>query len=141
MTAYNVAYQGRYPVPREKCYDVTVTGSFATTTLNINDTYKFCFIPANCLLIAIGLQFPDMDSNGSPLLTWDLGDSVSATQYLSASTGGQAAGSVIGTGVPNHYTADDNLILKVHAAAATAVEGTIYFAVSYVLDYDGNPFH
>ena len=139
MTAYTVGNFGRYSPVRAKEYDVNVTGSFATTTLGLNDTYTFCFIPAGATVVSVGLQFPAMDTNVTPLLTWDLGDTAnSATQYLSANTTGRAAGSVIGTGVPLYYSADDNLILKVHAAAATGVQGTIRFAVSFVLD--GNPY-
>ena len=134
MTAYTVAYGGRYTPTRSKQMDVNLNPTWTTTTLSLNDTYTFCFIPAGAMLVGLGGVFPDMDTNGSPLLTWDLGDSASATRFLSASTIGQFAGSVLATGTPYYYSADDNLVLKVHAASATAVQGLIRMWVAYVLD-------
>lgn len=137
MTAYNTGFFGRYTPVRAKTFDVSIVVPVKSTTLVAGDTYTFCFIPAFAVITALGAYFPQMDTNVTPLLTWDLGDSGSATRFLSASTGGQVAGGIVATGVPYRYSADDNLVLKVHASAATAAQGTVYLTVSYVLD--GNP--
>lgn len=93
----------------------------------INDTVKLCKIPGNArngvILLDILLNVPDLDTATG--VTLDLGDGGSATRYLSASTTGQAAGtltsgSMITASIPHLYTADDYLILTIHAAPTTS---------------------
>ena len=135
-TAYTVANFGRYTPVREKQFDINLICSFTTLSLIANDTWKFCFIPAFATICSLGVIFPDMDTNVSPVVTFDLGDTGSATRFLSGNTTAQNGGSVIATGIPYRYTADDQLILKLHTAPAPsdAVNGTIYVAVGFVLD-------
>ena len=136
MTAYNVGFYSVYEPVRSRQMDIVLTPSWTPTTLAINDTYTFCWIPAGATLISVGFIFGAMDTNVTPLLSFDLGDSSSATKYFTADTTGRAGGSLT-TSVsttPVYYSAADNLVLKVHAAAATAALVVIRTYVNYSLD-------
>lgn len=135
-TANNVAFESRYAPVRFRQMDILLTPTWTPIDLLINTTYTFCFIPAGAMVVAIGFVFGAMDINITPLLSFDLGDSGSATRYLSADTTARAGGSITtSTSVtPYYYSADDNLVLKVHAGAATAALLAIRAYVNYSLD-------
>lgn len=111
---------------------VTCAAAPATT-----DTINFGYLPANARVLASTIEATDMDTNGAPTLTLNVGDSGSATRLFSASTVGQAgtastALAVAGNGYK--YTAK-TLITGVAANnAATGAAGTIYLTVFYTVD-------
>lgn len=135
-TTYSVGESARFAPVREKQFDANLVIAITPTTLALNDIYKFCFIPANSMLVGIGIDFSAgaWDTNVAPTLTLSLGDSGSATRFLNASTVGQGTSAAIGTGIPRFYTADDQLQLKLNAAAATASFTVARLFVSFVLD-------
>lgn len=54
----------------------TVQGTIALATTNVDevgDTVLLCEVPGNASIVSIRLASDDLDSNGTPTLTWDLG--------------------------------------------------------------------
>lgn len=105
-----------------------------TTALALNDIITGPNIPAGCFLDNVKIDVGQLDSNGSPLITLDVGISGTAQKFLAASTvaqaGGIAGAAVAGT-VGYSPTTDTAVLVKVHAAAATAKAGTIVISVTY----------
>jgi hypothetical protein len=123
---------------REEPVGITVVQStFAiTAAFVINDVVKFLTVPAGVYITDIKLDVPQLDTNGSPTITLDVGTSGAAQAYLAASTVGQAGGvavaNVAGT-IGATFTTATVIQMKVHAAPATGVtSGTITLQVSYV---------
>ena len=136
-TAYQVGNYSRYTPVREKQYDINFVIAITPTTLVINDTYTFCFIPAFSMMTQLGFIVPDWDSNITPLVTWSCGDSGSATRYVNASITAQTgAGALQALALPYRYTADDNLVITISASAATAALTTMYIYVAYTIIAD-----
>jgi|SRR5579875_2289452 len=116
----------------------------------LGDTLELVQIPANCALIDFHLDCPQLDSNGAPTVTLDLGDAGNAQRYLAAAQLGRSASNTLITPVsaaaaanggwrqgalPYRYSAADNLVLKIHSAPATpAAAGTI---TGYALFWGG----
>lgn len=110
----------------------------------INDVLNLFKIPAGAKILDMMIFLPQLDSNGTPLLTIDVGDTANgAQQYVAASTKGRAAAGsiisgandVVATSMAVKYTADDTLAMKIHAAPATGVStGTIRAWVKYQID-------
>lgn len=93
--------------------------------LVISDTIKMVKIPKGMTVTDVELCSDDIDTNVTPLVTLDVGDSAGATTYLAASTVGQAGGRAKSTRKPKTYTADDYIIVNCAAAPATGVVGDI----------------
>lgn len=111
---------------------VTCTASPATT-----DTLNFFDLPAGARIHYALLQSSDMDSNGSPTLTLNVGYTGSAAALFSASTVGQAGTLAAETSV----TAQDLLLTTktritgtAQANAATGVAGTVTLTVLYSVE-------
>lgn len=113
----------------------------------LNDTVKLFLLPANARVIGFTISMPLIDSNGAPAATLDVGDSAGAQTYVAASTDGShwsVAHDLVAPGSANgavqnvlgtRYSADDYLIMKIHAAPATAATtGTIRAWVKYQMD-------
>jgi hypothetical protein len=112
----------------------SVTLSAALTTA---DTFSFFTLPANARVHRAVLKSTDIDTNGSPTVTINVGDAGSATRYFSASTVGQA-GTVDTTmqaaGTFYKPTSKTAIIGSVQANAATGVAGTLELAIHYVVE-------
>lgn len=103
----------------------------------INDTWKLGLLPGaksggKFILEEYFIDMPDVDTNGSPAVKWDLGDTDTAAKFVAASTKGQSAGIItphndgVAAALPVAYTADKDLILKCNTAPGTSVtSGTI----------------
>lgn len=108
-----------------------------TAALTIADTFAFFTLPANARVIGSTLKCTDIDTNGAPTVTINVGDAGSATRYFSASTVGQA-GTVDNTmqaaGRFFKTTAKTPIIGSVQANAATGVAGTLELSMSYVVE-------
>jgi len=75
------------------------SGKYAlAAALVINDLIRLCKIPANEVPVEVIFSCPDLDSNGSPAIVFDVGvyDSVGSTDdidaFIDGSTVGQAGG-------------------------------------------------
>jgi hypothetical protein len=112
--------------------EVVFSAAPATT-----DAIQFGYLPANARILAATLEATDMDTNGSPTLTINVGDAGSATRLFSASTVGQAGTAAAATAVTGlHYkTTAKTLITGVaQANAATGAAGSLYLSILYVVE-------
>ena len=115
------------------------TVSLATTDLVTTAQTAIMRVPAGFVVTNIYALASDMDSDGTPTLAFNLGDSGSAARLLSASTIGQAGTSttsLAAAGLYYQFTADTDIILQPSANAATAVAGTL---TTYLEGFMANP--
>lgn len=109
----------------------TVTCSAAPAT---TDTINFFDLPAGAVVVGATLMASDMDTNGTPTITLNVGDSGSATRYFSASTVAQAgtlSSAVATTGLGQAYTTKTRIVCVPQANAATGAAGTVSLAIFY----------
>lgn len=140
-TTYTSATKNGSGVQPKYLHDgVTVVQSKFTLSAAfvINDVVKFMTIPANVYITGIRLDVPQLDTNGVPTITLDVGDAGNAARYISQSTIGQTGG-IVSEGVAGTigYTSTSPIVMqmKVHAAPATgATSGTCVLQVSYTAD-------
>lgn len=108
-----------------------------TAALTTSDTLNFFDLPPNARIVGATLEATDLDTNGTPLLTLNIGDSGSATRLFSASTVGQAGTAAAATAVGGlHYktTAKTRIVGVPAANAATGVAGSVYLSVLYTVE-------
>lgn len=109
-----------------------------TAALVINDTIQLFDLPKNARVLGGFIKSDDLDSNGSPLITLDVGITGNATLFWSASAVAQAGGidsTMAATGRDYVTTAKTRVIMLVHAAPATgATTGTIVVSIAYTVE-------
>jgi hypothetical protein len=111
--------------------DVTCTAAPSTS-----DTLEFFYLPAGAVVLHAVLESSDMDTNGSPTLTLNVGDSGDADRLFAASTVGQAgtvSNSAIATGNLASYSSKTLITGTANANAATGAAGTVSLTVLYTL--------
>ena len=117
-----------------KIYTYTVTCAAAPTT---SDPLQFGFVPAGFRLSLAILEATDMDTNGSPTITLNVGDAGSAARIFSASTVAQAGtlSSAIATaGAGYQYTSKTLITGVAQANATTGAAGSITLTLIGVVD-------
>lgn len=117
-----------------KVATATVTCSAAPST---SDTLNFFDLPAGARVHMAVLSASDMDTNGTPTLTLNIGDSGSAARLFSASTVGQAgtaSTALAATGAGNLYTSKTRITGVAQANAATGAAGTVTLSVLYTIE-------
>ena len=117
----------------------TTSGTIATWALN--DVINIGWLPAGAVVQGVVLKTASqLDSNGSPTLTFDVGVTGSAALFKAAiSTVGRAAGAsadatITAAGLLYKTAARALVTVTVHAAAATAVAGSLEVAVDYYVE-------
>lgn len=106
-----------------------------TAALALNDVINMVKIPAGATIFDLILVSDDLDTNGAPTITFDVGDSAAPSYYILASTIGQTSGIERIAAHPKTYTAEDMLSVKVSAGPATgAVAGNISLTALYTMD-------
>lgn len=108
-----------------------------TAALTTSDTLNFFDLPPNARVISATLEATDLDTNGAPTLTLNIGDSGSATRYFSASTVGQAGTAAAASAVAGlHYktTAKTRIVGVPAANAATGAAGSVYLSILYIVE-------
>lgn len=119
---------------------VTQVVQVAMTTAmldNANDDVGLFWVPAGAVVVGYTFSATDMDTNGSPTLAFDVGDSADEDRLISNSNLGQAGGitqTMLTTGFMYKFTARTQIRAYIRTAAATAAAGTIKFALSYFID-------
>lgn len=125
-----------------------ITGSISTWALN--DIINIGYLPRNAIVASMVLKAASqLDSNGSPTLSFDMGVPGTPQLFKAAiTTVGRTAGASadIGTGLSasgylykNVTGAKQAIVCTVHAAAGTAVAGTLEIDVEfYVEDTPGS---
>ena len=134
------AYTNKAPFPSHGIAgDVKVAYADVSCTAapSTSDTINFFYLPANARIVMAVLESTDMDTNGSPTLTLNVGDSGSASRLFSASTVGQAGtlSTAIATAGQGYKTTAKTLITgTAQANAATGAAGTVSLTVFYVVE-------
>lgn len=107
------------------------------TALALNDTLNFGYLPKGAKIVDAKLICDDLDSNGAPTITLDVGDAASAQRIFAASVAPQSGA------VDNHpvnaalgfqYTAKTAIIGTVHAAGTTKVAGNVTLIILFTMD-------
>lgn len=104
-------------------FEITSTAAF-----NSADVLNFGVVPKGFRLLYACLESTDIDTNGSPTVTINVGDSGSATRIFSGSTIGQAGGitnTQTTTGHGFQFTDDTVIVGAFGAGPATGAIGTI----------------
>jgi hypothetical protein len=115
------------------------------STWAINDTISFGYLPRNAVVVSVVLKAASqLDSNGTPTLTLDLGVTGTPQLFKAAiSTVGRVSGASVDTGntlaaagylYKNQTAAKQTILCTVHAAAATPVAGTLEADVEYFIE-------
>ncbi len=117
-----------------QCLYAEVAPSAALTT---SDVFNFGYLPINARVVGAFIEASDLDTNGSPTLTLNVGDSGDADRYFAASTVGQAgtASTALAVTGLGYKTTAKTLVTGAPAAnAATGVAGTISVGILYVVE-------
>ena len=117
-----------------KIFTYTVTPTAALTTA---DVFNFGFVPAGFRVALAVLESTDMDTNGSPTLTINVGDAGDADRIFAASTVGQAgtlSSALAVTGAAYQYTSKTLITGAPAANAATGVAGTLTLTLIGLVD-------
>lgn len=140
MATYSATNYDTKPVPSHGLANDCKTVYWevpCTAAPSTSDTINFGYVPAGARVVLAVLESTDMDTNGTPTLTIDVGDSGDTNRIFAASTVGQAgtlSSAIATTGAGYQYT-DATLITGVAANnAATGAAGTLYLTLFYVLD-------
>jgi len=126
---------------------LTVTGQYTFTSAFSNaDVIQMVPIPKDAKIVNWTLSSTDNDTNGTPTLTYDLGDGGDVDRFAAGLTTGQAGGNampssgrtvttssgVVNVGLGYKYTEDDTIDIVIAAGPATgATSGTIILSVTY----------
>lgn len=132
MATYSAdAYTKLQPMPyhgqannKQVLLDSTVTITAAVTTA---DVVNYGYLPPNAVILNAYLLNSDMDTGGSPSLTWDVGTLATAQLIFAASTGGQTGTpdvSMANAGRAFKTTAKTAIVGAIHANPATGAAGT-----------------
>lgn len=114
-----------------------VCGVFSlAAALVINDVIQSPVIPKGATILDVTVVTTDLDTNGTPLITLDVGYGVDPDYFVAASTTGQTGGVIrptAATAVPLTLTTNDTIDVLVKAAPATgATTGTIAISVFFL---------
>lgn len=159
MTIYNASKMaaGVQPKVAPSGVIVVVSSLALVAALQANDTINMLQlagnpdIPTNFgpVITGLALDSDDLDSNGVPTLTFDLGDAGNAARFMNQVTVGQAGGyvgpNVAGTlgyapfaNTYGTYTTQSlqlyTLVLKCHTGPATWQNGTVRVKCEYTYD-------
>lgn len=112
-------------------------GTIEATTGNLalNNIIEMVRVPPGATVLGVDLITDDLDSNGTPLIKLDVGDSDDPDYYVAANTVAQAGGRVeasAATAFPKTYAAEATINVKIQTAAATVQAGTITLVVYYL---------
>ena len=106
-------------------------------TITTADTATICNLPLGAIVLGATIEADDLDTNGTPTITLNVGDSGSATRYFSGSTVAQAgtvAVSAATTGIFSTVaTGQTAVLVAVAANSATSAAGNVRLVVTYYL--------
>jgi hypothetical protein len=111
---------------------VSCTAAPATT-----DTLNFFYLPPGARVVGGYLAASDMDTNGSPTITLNIGDAGAAARLFSASTVAQAGttSQAFAAGALDYQYAAKTLVTGVaQAKAATGAAGSVTLSLLYVVE-------
>jgi hypothetical protein len=120
-----------------RCARFPITISAALTT---DDVLRFGYLPKYARVVDALLEATDMDTNGTPTLAFNIGDSGDVDRLFAATTAGQAAGVTrmsAATGFGHRYDAATLITGAPSTNAATGAAGTLALTILYVIEDDG----
>ena len=109
-------------------WEVSITAAAANL-----DAFNFGTVPKGFRLVSATLESTDIDTNGSPTVTINVGDAGDADRIFAASTVGQAGtlSSAIATTAFGYLYTDDTVITgAIPTGPATGATGTLYLALT-----------
>lgn len=107
------------------------------TALATNDLIRFFFLPAGATIRSVIFRSTDLDSNGSPLITIDVGDAGDTDRLIAASTIARTGGTdatLAAAGWDYQYTSETLIYATVTAQGATRVAGTVSLTVLFTIE-------
>lgn len=116
---------------------IAIPASGAGTALN--DTINAFILPKGAIPRSLSIKTDRLDTDASPLLSFDLGDGTTAQKFVAAWLGAKnvvtavspnTVDALIGT-IGVQLTVDTPVVVTVHAAAATAAAGTMIVSCFY----------
>lgn len=140
MAIYSATNYTRKPVASHGLASDLKTAFFevaCTAAPSTSDTINFGYVPAGARVIQAVLESTDMDTNGTPTLTINVGDSGDADRLFAASTVGQTGAlstAVAVTGAGYKYDTETLITGVANANAATGAAGTLYLSLLYVVE-------
>lgn len=120
--------------------DFDVYGKFTlSAALAINDVIQMCKVQAGARVLNMEIYCDDLDTNGTPTITFDVGDDGDVNRFGEALTLPQAGGFLRGiqtkAGFCYQYTDDNTIDIKVLAGPATGTaSGDIIMRVTLCMD-------
>jgi hypothetical protein len=108
-------------------WEVPITANAANL-----DAFEFGYVPKGFRLLGATLEATDIDTNGAPTVTINVGDSGDADRIFAAATVGQAGtltSAIATTGFGYLYTADTLITGAIPTGPATGTTGTIYLTL------------
>ena len=108
-------------------WEVSITAAAANL-----DTFDFGVVPKGFRLMGATLESTDIDTNGSPTVAINVGDSGSGSRIFSGATVGQAgtlSSAIATTGHGFLYTADTVVTGSIPTGPATGATGTLYLSL------------
>lgn len=121
---------------------IEAVSNWTTDNLGAGDQHRIFRAAQDCFVSNFVLIADDLDSDGSPTITLDVGTDTDDDEFIAASTVGQGGGTELtntastGTATEAGFplSEGDYVIISVNAAAATAQAGntTVHFDVQFV---------
>ena len=126
-----------YPVYQPKAGELgCVTSTYEVgTALIVNDIIEMVRVPKNATVVDVILVTDDLDSDGTPAITLDVGYGGNYDYFIAASTVGQAGGvarMAAATAFPLTLTEEDTIDVHVDTAPDAGGTGTITLTVMYL---------
>jgi hypothetical protein len=117
---------------------VMVSSYSLAAALALNDVIQSPPLPKGAVVYDVMLAVTDLDTNGAPTITLDVGYGGDPDYFIAASTVGQTGGvaraAAVTAAVPLALTVNDTIDVLVKAGPATgATTGTVTLVVHYVM--------
>jgi hypothetical protein len=116
--------------------ETEVFASVTTTAAVANaDIINLFYVPSGAVITGVTISSTDIDTNGSPTVTIDVGDAGDVDRLVAATTIGRASGvynDLALAGFGYTYTADTLIYATINSPATGAI-GTIKVSVKYLM--------
>jgi type 1 fimbria pilin len=111
--------------------------TFPTATVAANSVFTCFRLPRGHRVIGGVVRTDDADSNGTPTITFQIGDAGNTQRYLAVSTLAQTGGATTltaATGIGFEVLDDTDVLLTFPAAAATQTAGAVLYVCLFVVE-------
>lgn len=132
-----VARASRTSTDSNQLTSVGESMSVTAAQLTLGALFGNIRVPKGAEIAFVQLDATDLDTNGTPTITLEIGDTGDPDRLLTANTVAQTGAVPVGpsiakTGFGYRYTDETIVQVRVGAIPATAAAGTIKYAVHYV---------